>query len=66
MESTSRSSFKKSSTLRTFSGLSVLKKVLLVVTRKPLALASLTASTTSSNTPSRATARSWRSWSPST
>ena len=46
-------------------GVSVLKKVELVVTRKPRRLASLIASTASSNTPSFATDSSCRSRSPS-
>ena len=46
-------------------GVSVLKKVELVVTRKPRCLASLIASTASSNTPSLATDSSCRSRSPS-
>lgn len=49
----------------TVCGVSVLKKVELVVTRKPRRLASLIASTASSNTPSLATDSSCRSRSPS-
>ena len=60
------SSFRKSRTSRTVLGESVLKNVELVVTRKPWALASRMAATTSSNTPSRSTAASWRSPRPST
>ncbi len=46
-------------------GVSVLKKVELVVTRKPRRLASLIASTASSKVPSLATEASCRSRSPS-
>ncbi len=46
-------------------GVSVLKKVELVVTRKPRRLASFIASTASSKTPSLATDSSCRSRSPS-
>ena len=46
-------------------GVSVLKNVELVVTRKPFSFRNLIASMASSNTPSLATDSSWRSCSPS-
>ena len=56
---------RKSSTSRTVLGESCVKKVVLVVTRKPAALAALIAATALSKTPSRSTDASWRSRSPS-
>ncbi len=51
MTSTCRSSLRKSSTSRIDWALSMLKKVVLVVTRKPRALASLIAATALSKVP---------------
>ncbi len=56
---------RKSSTSRTVLGESWVKKVVLVVTRKPAALAALIAATALSKTPSRSTEASWRSRRPS-
>ena len=53
MVSTSSSSFRKSRTSWTVHGESVLKNVVLVATRKPLALAAFMAATALSKTPSR-------------
>ena len=61
----SSSSLRKSRTSRTVFGVSVVKKVVFVVTRKPRRLASWIASTALSNTPSRSTNSSCRSRSPS-
>src|ERR1700733_8583625 len=66
MASTPRASLRKSGPPRTDSGEPALKKVELVVTRKPFSLASRMAATASSKTPSRSTAASWRSRNPST
>ena len=65
MTSTWRSSFRKSSTSRTDLALSMSKKVVLVVTRKPRRLASRAAATALSKVPRRLTDSSWRSRSPS-
>ena len=65
ISSTSSSSLRKSSTSRTVLGESCVKNVVLVVTRKPPALATLIAATALSNTPSRSTEASCRSRRPS-